>query len=326
MNTEQNSEYTVPDSELQDTSTTDNTPDTENAILEQEHNSQLNNSEEQSNTETVADKAADSSAFDPQKYPIKYRGSIVYPKDQKHLNTLIHQGFGAAQTIEQYKKLQSELDARAKQYGRYEEFETALDNNPALKSKFEQFLESIKNGDEQISQPLEQGNDSVVSDSSSAANPEIAYLKNEIATLKNTLKQYQPSIENLAVKEADAGIEKESLALKEKFKDLGIKWDEKDDGGLSVMEYVYKTQLDAMKKGRPFDSLEDAFKSFYFDNLSATIAAETKKKMAEEQQRNAKAGIVQNGKISGDALKAAPNIRSMNYNQLAEQALSEMSA
>lgn len=237
--------------------------------------------------------------FDPAQWGYKYKGQTMYPKDRQHALTLMQQAHDANVRNAEYKERMAEIEEQRKQFAQYQKLDDAFKQNP----EFAQKIWSMYNNQ---GQPTQDDSD----------EPQhVKDLRNQVYEQQQMLAQLQSNYETWNDKEADKAIQDEIESLKSKYADHD--WDS-DDGNGSLVKRVIEH---AIKLNNV--PLETAYRDYMWDNVQVNAKSEALKKAKADRLAQKKAGVVLDGPHSRPK-SAPPDIRNMNWQQVTEQAMKEM--
>lgn len=155
------------------------------------------------------------------------------------------------------------------------------------------------------------------------SNPEITQLKQELAELKQFREELKSEKTAEQVAREDRQLSEEISAVRKTFSN--IDFDTPDEEGKSlemkVLAHAETMGLDGSKPGQ----FRAAFRDFYHDHLVNKAEEKGKEKVTQELQKRTKLGILsESSKPANKGFSVATNVRSKSYNDLVQEALSEL--
>lgn len=153
-----------------------------------------------------------------------------------------------------------------------------------------------------------------------ADNPalrEISALKQELQDLRQFKEELTTEKQLAKQKEEDSQLDKEIKSIRDNYKD--IDFDRVDDSGKSL---EYRVLEHAQNTG--ISSFRAAFRDYYHDQLVALKQEKAKEGVAADIQKQTKLGLLGKTQAPLKGFKEAKNVKSQSYNDLLQEALSEL--
>jgi len=232
--------------------------------------------------------------FDSAAWTLKFRGRDVVPRDRQHLVNLAQQGYLYSQRAQELKTREEQLNQQSTKYEQYQKLAEAFQANPDLQKKIMGlYNESMTGQQQQPGQP----------DPTQAFQPYVQ----KIDQLEQRLRSYDD-------RQADKELQSEIKGLKDKYPDS--QWDIPNEAGRTfeweVLNHAHQNN---------FKTLEQAYRDMMWDTVQTRTKANTLKAQAEQQQKLHKQGVVTSKGSQAQAARPMPNVREMNYDQIAAQVM-----
>ena len=247
-------------------------------------------------------------AWDGSPFAIKFRDREVIPQSQDQLKTWASQGYGYSQRVAELKTREEQINQLESDLGQYRKLAEAFDANPDFKQKIMKLYQDTVSG---LATAQASGDQQGIQDNSAI----LQQVQQMLGPIQQKAAQFDQFQEQLSIQRADEELSKEQEALKGKHKDHD--WVTEDEGGHTLMWRILKTAYD---KG--LTNIEDAYRLYMFDNVAEKSRADALREQAQRIQDEKSRGIVSNGHVIPRS--SGPNIANMNWNQVAEAAISEM--
>ena len=247
-------------------------------------------------------------AWDGSSFAIKFRDREVVPQSQDQLKTWASQGYGYSQRVAELKTREDQINQLEQELGPYKKLTEAFDSNPDFKQKIMKLYQDTVSG---LATAQATGDQQGVQDN----NAILQQVQNMLGPIQQKAAQFDQFQEQLSIQRADESLAKEQDAIKSKHRDHD--WVTEDEGGHTLMWRILKTAYD---KG--LTDIEDAYRLYMYDNVAEKSKADTLRQEAQRIQDERSRGIVSNGHVN--QRMSGPNVSSMNWNQVAEAAISEM--
>ena len=240
-------------------------------------------------------------------YRLKVNGKdITGNRDQ--VTQWAQQGYDYAQKMNEYNRLKQEYDQKHQSLSqiesKYKPVEDYISKNP----QWWDHVQKSWSEREQLQQ--QQFADNPAMKEISALKQELQDLrqfKDELTTEKNLTKQ----------KEEDSVLDKEIKSIRDNYKD--IDFDRADDSGKSL---EYRVLEHAQTTG--ISSFRAAFRDYYHDQLVALKQEKAKEGVVTDIQKQTKLGLLGKSQTPLKGIKEAKNVKSQSYNDLLQEALSEL--
>jgi hypothetical protein len=253
--------------------------------------------------------------FDSKRYPVKYKGTVIYPKEHKELIDWAQKGWGYSQVNERYNKLnadfqrlQEENTTKAEKYKLYQEIEAQLSQDPVKRQKYIEFVSKWDQTPE--AQP---GANTV----DIASHPAYRALLNEVNTLKESTDKFKEFQQIQQNKHYDEIVSNEAKALIAKYPSYDWK---SDDGDGNLLKKIF---IHCKEQG--ISNLETGFRDYMWDTREISSRQEALKIEAEKKQQVTKAGVVQTGGASPKPPAKKVDTRGMSHQDIAKLVLKSIS-
>lgn len=249
----------------------------------------------------------------PQEYSLKVNGQEIKAPLDKVLQWA-QQGHSYAQKTAEFKSQQEAWQKEAEQRDNYYK---------ELEQKWTPYKEvdeyAAKNPD-WWAQVQEQYKQKIAG---AETNPEVAQLKQELADIKKFIDNSKAEKTAEQIAKEDQMLSEEINSVRKSFSN--IDFDTLDESGKSlemkVLEHAQTMGLDGTKPGH----FRAAFRDFYHDHLVNKAEEKGKEKVTQELQKRTKLGILgESPKSTNKGFSVATNVRSKSYNDLVQEALSEL--
>lgn len=131
--------------------------------------------------------------------------------------------------------------------------------------------------------------------------------------LSQKINELEGFVSEIKAQKADEAYQRAVDQVKSQFSDIDFSATDPSSGKTleaQVLEYANENQI---------GKFEPAFKAFYHDKLIERTRLQAKDQAAADIQQRAKAGIIGSSPTPTRAVsKAAPNLKAMNYNEIAD--------
>jgi hypothetical protein len=235
--------------------------------------------------------------WDGKEYALNFRGKQIVPRDKSHLINLAQQGYSYETRAQELAKRESELQQRSSRYEQLEQLNQAFETNPILKQQLMQMYQQAQSGQQPVEGQQQQ-------------MPDYSPLLEKYQSLEQKLNQYEAS-------QADQALNQEIETMQKKF--AREDWNQIDETGQTLVQQIIKH---AYKLGGV--PLDTAYKDIMWEHHQQQAQAEALKAQAEQRQKQVKSGVVASPaskQVQAPGAKQL-DIRSLNYNDLAREALS----
>jgi hypothetical protein len=242
---------------------------------------------------------ADATTFNPELYAFEHKGQRILPKDENQVRQWLSGGYNFSQNQAEFKKQQTEFQARQAKVAELERLNEAFEKNPLLQKEIFALLQKT-------AQPQVPGQPPA----------QMPVLPPEIQAKLEKLDTVTQDVQRMKEKEEDQALDQEVSGLKAKHPEF----DWQSDAGEGTLEkQVLQAAMD-----HGLNDLEKAFRLVTYDKLKTNTEAAVLKRLADERQANIRAGVVA---TTGAPQKVAPkpvSHQDMTYTQLAQMAQQEL--
>ena len=239
--------------------------------------------------------------FNPELYAFEHKGQRIVPKDENQVRQWLSGGYNFSQNQQSFKQQQAEFQARQAKVAELERLNEAFEKNPQLQKDIFELLQKTTQSQISGQQPQQA--------QAPALPPEIQAKLEKLDTVTQ-------DVQRMKEKEEDQALDQEISGIKAKHPEFD--W-QSDLGEGTLEKQVLQAAMD-----HGLNDLEKAFRLVTYDKVKTNTEAAVLKRLADERQANAKAGIIA---TTGAPQKVAPkpiSHQQMSYTQLAQLAQQEM--
>lgn len=264
---------------------------------EEQEDQNVEQSESQESEEGEQQPAAEE-VWDGTKFTLKFRDREIVPESRQKLINLAQLGYSYSNKANDFKARQQQLQQQEQELARYKKMVNAIQSNPQFQQQlFDMYNQYSQNG---VTQGEANGRAQVP--------PEIQERLDELTQFKTQFEERQ----------ADQELQGEIDKLKQSHS--SDDWETPDTNGRTltwqVLNHAYQNN---------FPTLESAYRDLMFDKVATSTKATTLQQQAARRQADKRAGKVTSGApvTKGAQKPKGPNIRNMNYDQIAQHIISE---